>query len=135
MLDPTGLVLDAAFSDAALAKSAYRDWIGRRWADTVTSETKPKIEDLLREAAPAQPTRWRQVNHPQENGPDVPVRYSAIRFGPDRRVLAIGRDLRALASAQQRLTEQSQAMEREYQRIRNAENATGSCSRWRSSRC
>ena len=121
VLDSSGLVLDVAFSDPALAKAAYRDWIGQRWSDTVTAETRPKIEDLLREATPSQPTRWRQVNHPQEGGPDVPVRYAAIRFGAERRVLAIGRDLRALATAQQRLTEQAQAMEREYQRIRNAE--------------
>ena len=121
VLDPAGLVLDVAFSDPALAKAVYRDWIGQRWPDTVTAETRTKIEDLLREAGPAQPTRWRQVNHPVEGASDVPVRYSAIRFGAERRVLAIGRDLRALASAQQRLTEQSQSMEREYQRIRNAE--------------
>ncbi len=54
VLDATGLVLDVAFSDPALAKAAYRDWIGQRWSDTVTAETRPKIEDLLREATPQQ---------------------------------------------------------------------------------
>ena len=120
-LDASGFVLDVAFSDAELAKAVYRDWVGQRWSDIVTLESRAKIEDLMREAGPTQPTRWRQVNHAVEGGADIPVRYSALRFGPERRVLAVGRDLRALASAQLRLTEQAQAMEREYQRIRNAE--------------
>ena len=121
ILDARGVVLDAAFSDPTLAKAIYQNWVGRRWVDTVTIESRSKIEDLLREAHPATPTRWRQVNHPVADGPDAPVRYCALRFGPERRVLAVGRDLRGLASAQTRLAEAQQAMEREYARIRNAE--------------
>jgi transcriptional regulator PpsR len=89
--------------------------------DTVTSETRPKIEDLLRDASARQTTRWRQVNHPAADGPDVPVRYCAMRFGPDKRIVAVGRELRGLASLQQRLVEAQQGMEREYARVRNAE--------------
>ena len=121
IVDAKGVVLDVAFADAELAKAAYRDWVGRRWIDTVTEDTRPKIEDLLREANARQPTRWRQVNHPAAEGPDVPVRYCAMRFGPEKRIVAVGRDLRALAALQQRLAEAQQAMEREYARIRNAE--------------
>ena len=121
ILDSHGIVLDFAFSDPALAKAFSPDWIGRRWLDTVTSESRPKIEDLLREATSTTPTRWRQVNYSAPEGPDTPIRYCALRFGPERRVLAVGRDLRALATAQQRLAEAQQAMEREYTRIRDAE--------------
>ena len=120
VIDAGGTVLDVAFGEGELAKSAYRDWIGRPWIDTVTSETRPKIEDLLREANAKTPTRWRQVNHPAE-GPDLPVRYCAMRFGPDSNVVAVGRDLRALAALQQRLADAQQGMEREYARIRSAE--------------
>ncbi len=121
VVDSRGIVLDASFSDPVLARAIHEDWVGRRWVDTVTTESRVKIEDLLREAGPTTPTRWRQVNHPTLDGPDAPMRYSALRFGSERRVLAVGRDLRALASAQQRLAEAQQAMEREYARIRNAE--------------
>jgi transcriptional regulator PpsR len=121
IVDAKGLVLDVAFGDAELAKSAYRNWVGRQWVDTVTVETRPKIEDLLRDAGARQPTRWRQVNHPGPDGADVPVRYCAMRFGPQKRIVAIGRDLRALAGLQTRLADAQQAMEREYARIRNAE--------------
>ena len=120
VLSAAGEVLDVAFSDATLAKAAYRDWIGRRFADIVTVESAPKVADLLREAAPGRLTRWRQVNHPVADGPDVPVRYATLRL-EGRNVLALGRDLRALAVSQARLMEQTQAMEREYARIRDAE--------------
>ena len=116
-----GVIVDAAFGNPELAKEAYRDWIGKRWADTVTVESRPKIEELIRDTSAHTASRWRQVNYPAAEGPDVPVRYSALRYGKDRRLIAIGRDLRAMAVLQQRLAEAQQAMEREYARIRDAE--------------
>jgi transcriptional regulator PpsR len=122
VVDNAGVVLDVAFSDADLAKAVPGDWLGRRWVDLVTSETQPKIEDLLREANGLEPTRWRQVNHPSATGGmDVPIRYCTIRVGSEPLILAVGRDLRALATLQQRLADAQQDMEREYARIRDAE--------------
>ena len=120
VLDSDGVIRDVAFGNQDLARDAYRDWIGRRWVDTVTVESKPKIESLIHEAN-AQPSRWRQVNHPVPKGPDVPVTYSVIRYHRDRRIVAVGRDQRAMAALQQRLIEAQQAMEREYARIRDSE--------------
>ena len=121
VLDREGVVRDVAFGNPDLARDAYDDWIGRRWIDTVTVESKPKIEQLIRDATTRRPSRWRQVNHPAKNGPDVPVRYCAIRYHADHRIVAVGRDLRAMAVLQQRLAEAQQAMEREYARIRDSE--------------
>jgi len=122
VMDKEGAILDVAFSNVDLAKELGGRWLGRRWADLVTSETRPKVGDLLREANPRQPTRWRQVNHPSASGgSDVPVRYCAVRLETESRVVAVGRDLRALAALQQRLADAQQDMEREYARIRDAE--------------
>jgi transcriptional regulator PpsR len=122
VMDREGVILDVAFSDADLAQAVGGDWLGRRWVDLVSSETRPKIEDLLHETTTRQPTRWRQVNHPSATGgADIPVRYCAIRVGTESRVVAVGRDLRALAALQQRLADAQQDMEREYARIRDAE--------------
>jgi transcriptional regulator PpsR len=97
--------------------------VGRQWADTVTIETKPKIEALLADAGEngAGRTKWRQVNHPAVSGIDVPVLYATIKCGDAGQVIAFGRDLRATAALQQRLVDAQHTMERDYWRLRNAE--------------
>jgi transcriptional regulator PpsR len=121
VVDEQGIVRDVAFSNANLAKDAYRAWVGQRWIDTVTIESRPKIEELILHTTTLMASRWRQVNYPAAQGPDVPIRYTAIRYGADRRLVVVGRDLRAMAVLQQRLTEAQQSMEREYARIRGEE--------------
>ena len=121
VVDARGVVRDVAFGDAALAKDVYRNWLGRPWSSVVAPDSKGKIEELVRDTTLRTASRWRQVNYPTERGPDVPVRHSAIRYGEDRRLVVIGRDLRAMASIQHRLAEAQQSMEREYARIRGAE--------------
>ncbi len=120
VLDGGGIVRDTAFADADLAGSVGRQWIGRRLVDTVTDETRPKIEELIHDSG-QRTSRSRQVNHPTGHGPDLPMRYRAVRFGEDGRIVVVGRDLRPMAALQQRLVEAQQDMEREYTRIRNAE--------------
>ncbi len=121
VIDGKGFIRDVAFGNEELAKEGYGSWLGQRWVDTVTVESRPKIEELLRDAAAKETPRWRQVNHASNRGPDVPIRYSAIEFGDNGRVVAVGRDLRAIANLQQRLVETQQTMEREYARLRHAE--------------
>jgi transcriptional regulator PpsR len=125
VLDPVGTVLDVIVQDAALAALAGTGWKGRAWADTVTVESRDKVDVLLREASAGLPTRWRQVNHPVRGHDDLPVTYAAVKIaetGPGRPALvAFGRDLRATVQLQRRLVEAQQAMERDYWRFREAE--------------
>ena len=120
VLDRDGVILDAAFSEADLSSKIGGDWIGRRWVTTVSPDSRQKIEEMLGASTPTALARWRQVNHPTDDA-DIPVRYRIGRFGPNGRLLAVGRDLRPMAALQQRLAETQQEMEREYIRIRNAE--------------
>ncbi len=94
---------------------------GQAWVDTVTAESRGKVEALLRDAGNASATGWRQVNHPSPDGPDIPVLYSAMRLGNDGRIVAVGRDLRTIAVLQQRLLDAQQSMERDYSRLRHVE--------------
>ncbi|RZK96521.1 MAG: transcriptional regulator PpsR, partial [Methylobacterium sp.] len=64
VVDADGIIRDAAFAAPDLAGQGCDTWLGRRWIDTVTVESRPKIDALLRDAAPDGVTRWRQVNHP-----------------------------------------------------------------------
>jgi transcriptional regulator PpsR len=122
LVDEQGVIRDVSIGSTELADIPHADWVGRRWADTVTVESRPKVEELLRDRSPESSQRWRQVNHPSERGADLPMMYSAIHAGPGGRIVAIGRDMRALASVQQRLIAAQQSMERDYLRLRQLES-------------
>jgi transcriptional regulator PpsR len=134
VLDDIGTILDLAIQDSDLPEAAAREWLGRPWVQTVTVESRQKVEALLRDAsAEASTVRWRQVNHPVGEGSDLPLLYSAVRIREFRTVaeddaavastciVAFGRNLRATVALQQRLVEAQQAMERDYWRFREAE--------------
>jgi len=121
VVDAQGVIRDLSFSSDELAKEGYDGWLGQPWAETVTVESRPKVEALLRDAGSANGSTWRHVNHPSSRGADVPVLYSAIRLGKTGRVIAVGRNLRPVAVLQQRLVEVQQSLERDYARLRHAE--------------
>ena len=123
VVDPQGVIRDVAFTRDELAHEldGQSRWLGSRLVDIVTSDTQPKIRELLLDATVRDAPTWRQVNHPSPNGEDIPVLYSAINFGRDDRLLVVGRDLRQLAMMQQRLINAQQSMERDYIRLRHAE--------------
>jgi transcriptional regulator PpsR len=124
-MDPDGTVRDVSICSDSLSKETdVHSWIGRNWIDTVTIESRPKIEQLLSDAVATsrQGAQWRQVNHPSPTGrSDLPVRYATMRIGQTGRILALGRELRSLSLLQQKLLETQQAVEREHARVRHAE--------------
>jgi transcriptional regulator PpsR len=120
-LDADGTIVDVAAGNDAAAPAEYAE-LGRPRVDRHGHpESRPKILALLRDATEQQTGRLRQVNHPSEIGPDVPVAYSATRIRKDGRILALGRNLRPVAELQQRLIEAQQSMEREFSRLRSLE--------------
>ncbi len=122
VIDDKGVVRDFAFADPEYAKDGFEAWLGERWVDTVTVESKPKIEELLRDAGNTARSRGRQVNHPVlRGGPDVPVQYTAVAVANGGKIVAVGRDLRQVASLQRRLVDVQQSVERDYARTRNSE--------------
>ncbi len=114
VIDADGVIKHVALGADPIGGSTAH-WLGRPWVDTVTGGTRRKIELLLSEVQATGVTRRREVNHPsQEEASDIPVAYSAIRLGHGGPVLAIGRDLRAVAAIQQRFIEATQSMEHDY---------------------
>jgi transcriptional regulator PpsR len=120
-LDHEGVIRDLACGEEDLLRSGCERWLGRPWLETVTDESRPKVEALLRQPCEPRWPRWRQVNHPVEGGPDLPILYRVVRLGGKPRLLALGRDLRAVAALQRRLIDAQQAMERDYARLRHIE--------------
>jgi transcriptional regulator PpsR len=125
VMDEAGVIQDMAFGSEDLFGHGYQQWLGKPWSATVTIESRPKVEDLLREAGNGQKTRWRHINHPSADGADLPLSYAVVPMRSDGQsaghTVAFGRDLRANVSLQQRLVSAQLSMERDYWRLRHVE--------------
>jgi transcriptional regulator PpsR len=97
------------------------NWIGRPWIETVTRDSRVKVEALLGTAPSDDSPRWRHVNHVAAEGSALPILCSIAPIGRDGRRVVFGRDLRPVSQLQQRLVEMQQSMERDYSRLRQAE--------------
>lgn len=126
IVDGAGVIRDLAFGHEGLtseqiARADFANWVGTALIDTVTVESRAKIEQLFAEVSENGATRWRQVNHPTSGGIDLPMRYALVRMDEHGRLLVLGRELSTMAALQQRLVEAQLSMEREYARLRHAE--------------
>jgi transcriptional regulator PpsR len=129
ILDQEGVIRDVSIASQELADdlAGHARWPGKRLADTVTEDSRPKIEALLADAAAQREPRWRHLNHPgtdkSSTGPvDVPILYAAMRVAaPAGPIVVFGRDVRTVSSLQRRLVDAQQSMERDYVRIRHVE--------------
>ena len=130
MLDRDGVIRDLALASEDLADWGCPSWLGKRWLDTVTVESRSKVEALLDQTASNDGVRWRHVNHPMEGSDDLPLSYAVVKLKPRREgrskaggahALAFGRDLRPQVALQQRLVAAQLSMERDYWRLRQVE--------------
>ncbi len=123
ILDEHGVIQDVAFSNNEL-KYGHHDWLGKPWLDTVTVESRTKVEEMLSEAFSNGSAKWRHINHPSADSADLALLYTIVPLsreaGPHRSV-AFGRDLRAQVALQQRLVSAQLSMERDYWRLRHVE--------------
>ncbi len=92
VMDGSGQILSVTVQDAELPLAELQAWVGQSWVQTVTTESRQKIEALLADAIAiagasistsasalgGTPGRWRQVNHPQAVGDDLPLLYTAV---------------------------------------------------------
>lgn len=122
VLDRDGMICDASFGSKELAEAGFEHWMGKSWYDVVTSESKPKLDDMLQETSKEFPLRWRQVTHPTKDGIEIPVQYTTVPLNDQGGVLAVGRNLAQVEALQQRMIEAQLKMEREYARFRKSES-------------
>ena len=124
IVDADGTIRDMAFQSEELSNDldTSGEWIGRKFASTVVSDSVPKVTHLLADAAtPQAKPKWRHLNHATATGASVPVLYCAVQVGQDGRLVAFGRDLRAMSVLQQRLVTAQETLERDYSRMREVE--------------
>ncbi|GIX09045.1 transcriptional regulator PpsR [Elioraea sp.] len=122
ILGEGGVIRDIAAGSDDLGRALAREaLIGRAWADTVAEDSRPKIGEILADAAANAPPRWRHVNQIGGTGAPLPLLVHARRLPGGARTVVFGRDLRPIADLQQRLVEAQASLERDYSRLRQAE--------------
>ena len=120
-LDMQGVVVDVSVRKNELSALDCQTWVGKAWVESVTKESIIKVKGLLSNESDPLDLRWRHINHPSEQGEDVPIQYVSLSFEKEQRTLVLGRDMGAIAVLQRRLVETQQSMERDYVRLRNIE--------------
>ncbi|MBP0614881.1 transcriptional regulator PpsR [Jiella mangrovi] len=121
LLDGDGTIVDVAIREPFLFGEIEKTWIGRQFGDVVTVESKQKVQRMLSERPDQEAPARREINHPMPGGPDLPVGYSIMPLSQTGMRLALGRDLRTMASLQQDLVETQLALETDYARLRSTE--------------
>lgn len=120
VIDADGVIRNVSLGDAAIGRRPEQ-WVGCHFIDTVTQDTRSKVALLLQDVRSTGMSRRREVNLPGVDGANIPVAFAAIRLGANGPVLAVGRDLRAIAAIQQRFLDAQQELERDYWRQRQTE--------------
>lgn len=123
VIDGDGVIRDVAIGHKDPYLKEAKAWIGKAWIDTVTVESRPKIKALLSAKLDHDraSSRWRQVNHPVPDQPDLPVMYKTMRMPESGVLVAVGRDLRQVSQLQQRLLDAQHSLERDYARLHQTE--------------
>jgi transcriptional regulator PpsR len=119
-LDMDGVIQDATVS-RAFAQEDLDHWIGRPWFETVADVGTDKVKRLVEDARWLRVSGFRQITQRFPSGREVLVEYATIRLGERDGLIAIGRNLQAVAELQARLIEAQQSMERKYWKLREVE--------------
>src|SRR4051794_11376821 len=120
MLDLDGVIRDVTLSNG-VSEESVDDWGGRPWTDTVGDSVSSKVSRILEDVRQSGMSAFRQVNQRFPSGLELPMEYTTVRLGGKAGMIAIGRNLNAVADLQSRLIAAQQAMEQEYWKLREVE--------------
>jgi transcriptional regulator PpsR len=115
-----GVIKDVSIGGDQIPIELAETWVGKPWLETVTVESRTKVEALLRDSRDKGDPRWRLVNHVSSGGADLPVLYASVQLS-DGGVVAFGRSMQPMATLQQQLVSTQQSIEREYLKQRQTE--------------
>jgi transcriptional regulator PpsR len=119
-LDMEGVIREVSLSNA-LADQSVDAWIGRPWVDTVGDLGSEKVKRMVEDARTSRVSIFRQVTQRFPSGLELLLEYTTVRLGGKSGLIAIGKNLQAVAELQSRLIAAQQAMERDYWKLREVE--------------
>ncbi len=124
ILDLDGVIRDASLSSAiagVLSGEGTRAWVGRPWADTVGEVGGDAVRRMVEDARAIGVSAFRQVTQRFPSGLELPIEYTTVRLGGRAGLIAIGKNLQAIAELQTRLIAAQHAREQDYWKLREIE--------------
>src|SRR6185312_9455156 len=119
LLDMDGVIREATLS-ASLSNENVDDWLGKSWAEIV-DRGGDKIQRMMSDTKRSGLSAFRQITQRFPSGLEVPMEYTTVLLGGRAGMLAIGKNLQAVAELQSRLIAAQQTMERDYWKLREIE--------------
>jgi transcriptional regulator PpsR len=120
LLDAEGVIREATFA-SSLATEDSTSWLGRPWIDTVERLGNTSVQHILEDARSTGISAFRQVTQRFPSGLEVPMEYTTVLLGGRAGLLAIGKNLQAVAELQSRLIVAQQTLERDFWKMREVE--------------
>jgi transcriptional regulator PpsR len=119
-LDWEGVIRGAALSETMRGESVT-DWFGRPWMDTVGDIGGLQVRRMVEDARASGVSAYLQVTQRFPSGLELPVEYTTVRLGGQAGLIAVGKNLQAVAELQSRLLAAQQAREQDYWKLREIE--------------
>jgi transcriptional regulator PpsR len=120
LLDLDGVIREATLS-RSLSDEGVEGWLGKPFNDTVVDTGGEKVRRMLTDAREQGVSAFRQVTQRFPSGLELPMEYTTVLLGGRAGLLAVGKNLQAVAELQARLIAAQQAMERDYWKLREVE--------------
>jgi transcriptional regulator PpsR len=120
LLDMEGVIREATLS-GSISHEHVDGWLGRQWKETVSDFGGDKIRRILADAKVSGVSAFRQVSQRFPSGLELPIEYTTLVLGGRAGMMAIGKNLQAVAELQHRLISAQQAIERDHWKRREVE--------------
>jgi transcriptional regulator PpsR len=120
LLDLEGVIREVTFS-SAISNETSEAWLGKAWTQTVEGSASASVKRMIEDARASGISAFRQVTQRFPSGVELPMEYTTVLLGGRAGLLAIGKNLQAVAELQSRLIAAQQAMERDYWKLRDVE--------------
>src|ERR1700753_1317947 len=105
----------------AMSGESVDGWLGRSWVEIAGDGGGDKVRRMVDDARASGISAFRQINQRFPSGLEIPIEFTTVLLGGRAGMLAIGKNLQAVAELQSRLIAAQQTMERDYWKLREIE--------------
>jgi transcriptional regulator PpsR len=119
LLDMDGVIREATLA-ASMSKENIDSWVGRPWSEVVGGAGE-KIQRMMQDTRRTGISAFRQITQVFPSGLEIPMEFTTVLLGGRAGMLAIGKNLQAVAELQARLISAQQTIERDYWKLREIE--------------